>query len=306
MRNTNNAIPDTFDIKKRGLLSESTRENMKIYWYKFSRNPFSLLGLGLVAVSIFFAIFAPYIVPLPEHIYEFVDFSNAKLPPCSDYWFGTDIYGRDIFSRLIYCFRGAILMAIVVLGISVPFGAGLGLIAGYYHGTWVDTLIMRTTDVFLAIPALILALAVASILEPNLTSSMIAATVYWWTWYSRMAYGSASSISKKYFVKNAEIIGASKLHILTKEILPNALSPIFTKMALDVGWVVLLGATLSFAGLGEQPPIPAFGTMINEGSKNIPDLWWVLLFPALGVVFIILGFNLLGDGIRDIMDRGRG
>jgi len=304
LRNTNNAIPDTFDIKKRGLLSESTREKMKIYWYNFRSNKFSLVGLSIVAACIFFAIFAPYIVPHPKDIYGFVDFSNAKLPPCSLYWFGTDVCGRDIFSRVIYSFRGAILMSIVVLGISVPFGVGMGLIAGYYHGTWVDTLIMRITDVFLAIPALILALAVASILKPNLTSTMISLTVYWWTWYSRMAYGSASSISKEYFVINAEVIGASKVHILIKEILPSMLSPIFTKMALDVCWVILVSASLNFVGLGEQPPIPAFGTMISEGSKYMPEIWWITLFPALGIAFIILGFNLLGDGIRDALERG--
>lgn len=196
-------------------------------------------------------------------------------------------------------------MTIIVLGIAVPVGVGLGLIAGYYHGSWLDTLIMRTTDVFLAVPSLVLAMAIASVIKPSLAGSMLAITVIWWTWYARIAYGLSSSISKEYFVKNAELIGASKVHILIKEILPCMLSPIFTKMALDISWIILLGASLSFAGLGEQPPIPAFGTMINEGYKNLPYLWWMTIFPIAGIIFVIVGFNFLGDGIRDILDRGR-
>lgn len=305
LKNDNNITREQSDAGKSGLLSPSTRENFKIYWYKFSRNKLSLFGLGIVILSVVFAIFAPYIVPHPQHIYEYVDFSKASLRPSPGYWFGTDIYGRDVFSRVIYSFRSAMIMSIVVLSIAVPIGTGLGLIAGYYNGTWVDTLIMRTTDVFLAIPALVLALAIASVMKPSLMGSMIAVTVMWWTWYTRMVYGIATSVSKEYFVKNAELIGASKLHILFKEILPCALSPVLTKMALDVGWVILIGASLSFAGLGEQPPSPSFGTMINEGAKNLPELWWITIFPALGIALVILGFNFLGDGIRDMLDRGR-
>lgn len=287
------------------MLSPSTRENLRIYRYKFTRNKLSIVGLIIVLISIFLAIFAPSIAPYPEHIFGFVDYDQSGLPPSAEHFFGTDVYGRDVFSRVLYCFRGALLMSIVVLGISVPVGMGLGLLAGYYHGTWVDTVIMRITDVFLAIPALVLALSIASIMKPGMMGSMIAVTVMWWTWYCRMVYGLSSSVSKEYFVKNAELIGASKPHILFREIMPSTLSPVITKMALDVGWVILMGASLSFAGLGEQPPIPAFGTMISEGSKYMPELWWVTLFPALGIAFVILGFNFFGDGIRDMLDRGR-
>lgn len=301
----NNNFEDTYNIGKKGIISQSTRENIKHYWYKFRRNKLSILGLIIVAVTIFLSIFSPYIAPYPEHIFGEVDYNNRNLPPSLNYWFGTDGVGRDVFSRVLYCFRSAILMAIVVLSISVPFGVSLGLIAGYYHGTWLDHIIMRITDIFLSIPALILALSIATIMKPSLIGSMIAITVMWWTWYARMAYGSATAISNEYFVKNAELIGASKLHILFKEILPSLLSPIFTKMAIDVGMIILVSATLSFAGLGEQAPIPAFGTMINDGYKYIPDLWWVTIFPALGIIFIILGFNLFGDGIRDMLDVRR-
>lgn len=286
-------------------LSPSSRENLRIYYYRLTRNKLSIMGLTIVLVSVFLAVFATKIVPYPEHIGSYTNFADANLAPCGQYWFGTDVYGRDIFSRVLYCFRGALLMSVVVLGIAVPVGTCMGLIAGYYNGTWLDTVIMRVTDVFLAIPALILALSIASILEAGMMGSMIAVTAMWWTWYTRIVYGLASSISKENFVRNAELIGASKAHIIFREILPCTLSPVITKMALDVGWVILMGASLSYAGLGEQPPIPAFGTMINEGAKYIPEMWWLTIFPALGIAFVILGFNFLGDGIRDMLDRGR-
>lgn len=293
------------NIQKKTLIKPSTKENLRRYWYNFKRNKLSLLGLFIVLVSIFLAIFAPVVAPYPEHAGAFVDYNNASMPPSSQNLFGTDIYGRDILSRIIFSFRGALIMPIVVLGISVPFGVLLGLIAGYYSGTWVDTIIMRINDIFLAIPPMILALAIASVLEANLTSSMISVTTIWWSWYTRLVYGMANSYKKNNFVINADLIGASKFHILVKEILPNCLSPVFTKMALDVGSIILLGSSLSFVGLGEQPPTPAFGQMIYDGSNYMPDLWWMTIYPSLAIVIIILGFNLLGDGVRDMLDRGR-
>lgn len=290
--------------RKKGFFSPSTIENFKIYKYKFTRNKLSILGLVLVIVSIIFAIFAAWIMPYPEHIGAFVDYANASQAPSSLHWFGTDHMGRDVLSRVIFSFRGALIMSIVVLVISVPVGTILGLIAGYYHGSKLDTVIMRITDIFLSVPALILALCIASILKPNMMNSMLAVTIMWWPWYTRLVYGQASQIAGEYFVKNAELIGASKFHIMAREILPNCLSPIFTKMALDVGWVILMGASLSFVGLGEQPPTPAFGQMISDGAAYMPDLWWMTIFPVVGVAFMILGFNFLGDGIRDMFDKG--
>ena len=290
---------------KRRLLKPSTVENLRIYWYNFRRNRLSIIGLGMVLISIVFAFFPQLFMRFPQHVLQFVDYKNASLAPNSTYWFGTDVFGRDIFSRVIYSFRGAMLMSIVVLGISVPFGVFLGLLAGYYHGTWIDTIIMRITDVFLALPPLILALSIASLLEPNMTNTMLVITIMWWPWYTRLAYSNAVGYSEEYFVKIADLIGASKWHILFKELLPNCLSPILTKMTLDVGWVILLGASLSFVGLGEQPPTPAFGQMISDGAKYMPDMWWMTIFPSIGVIFIIIGFNFLGDGIRDMFDKGR-
>lgn len=184
---------------------------------------------------------------------------------------------------------------------ATPPGVLLGLVAGYMRDTWVDTAIMRVADVFLSVPSMVLALAVCSMLEPTLYNAMLAVTVMWWPWYTRLVYGAASSIKNEYFVQAAEVTGASTFHILFGEIFPNCLSTIFTKMTLDVGWVILIGSTLSFVGLGAQPPTPDLGTMVSDGSKYIPGQWWISLFPALFIVVIILGFNLLGDGVRDML-----
>ena len=291
--------------KKKGFLKPSTRENFCIYWYNFRSNKLSMVGLAIVVISLIFAIFAPYVAPFPEHAGAYVDLANAGVAPNATFWFGTDVTGRDILSRVIFGFRGALKMAVVVLAISVPVGTFLGLLAGYYHHTWVDTVIMRMTDIFLALPSLVLAMTIASLMEPNMTNTMIAVTLSWWPWYTRLVYSMATGYSKEYFIKNAELVGASRAHILFKELLPNCLSPVLTKMALDVGWVILLGASLSFIGLGEQPPTPSFGTMISEGSTYMTDYWWMTAFPALAIVFVILGFNFLGDGIRDMLDRGK-
>ncbi len=282
-------------------LSVDRRESIRKNWHKFSTNPLSIIGLSSVLIVTFLAIFAPWVAPYPKSWQRWVDFSQASLPPSWKYLFGTDIFGRDILSRIMFGFRYDLLMAICILGIVVLPGTFLGLVAGYYKGTWIDTVIMRITDIFLAVPALILALAICALLEPSLFNSMMAVSVLWWPWYSRLAYGITSSLRNEYFVQAAELIGASPLHIMFREILPNCLSPIFTKMTLDVGWVILIGSTLSYVGLGAQEPLPALGNMVAAGSRYMPDYWWMAIFPALAIAFTILGFNLLGDGIRDML-----
>ena len=159
---------------------------------------------------------------------------------------------------------------------------------------------MRITDIFLAVPPLILALAITSVLTPNLFNAMLAVSLMWWPWYTRLVYGLSSTLRSEFFVNSAVAIGASTSHILFREILPNCVSPIFTKMSLDMGWVILLGSALSFVGLGVQPPRPGLGTMVADGATYLPDQWWISVFPALAIVVVVLGFNLLGDGLRDM------
>ena len=293
--------PVLTDQQLKELQRQSRRENLGRSWFKFSRNPLSIVGGVTVLIVLLLAIFAPYITPYPEHATKpFTDFPNASQPPSWEHPFGTDEIGRDVLSRTIYGFRFSLIMGVVVLALVVPTGVLFGLIAGYYQGTRIDTFIMRITDIFLAVPPLILALAIASVLEPNLFHSMIAVSLMWWPWYTRLVYGLASAQRNEFYVSSAEVIGASTPHILFREILPNCLSPVFTKMSLDMGWVIIIGASLSFVGLGVQPPKPGLGTMVASGAKYLPDLWWISLFPALAIVVLVLGFNLLGDGMRDL------
>ena len=282
------------------LARASSRENWGRSWYKFSRNPLSVVGLVTVVALVLLAIFAPFVTPFPRHAGAFTDFAHAKLSPGAPYLLGTDQIGRDILTRIIFGMRSSLLMAVMVLALVVPPGVLLGLIAGYYQGTWTDTVIMRITDIFLAVPPLILALAVASVLEPNLWNGMLAVSLMWWPWYTRLVYGLASQIRNEYYVVAAEVNGASVWHILFREILPNTISPVLTKMSLDVAWVIIIGSMLSYVGLGVQPPEPSLGTMVSDGARYLPDQWWIAVFPALAIVVVVLGFNLLGDGVRDM------
>ncbi len=288
-------------VSAKALVSAQRRENLHRSWYKFSRNRLSIVGLCTVLLVTFLAVFAPLVAPYPQHASAFVDFANASRAPCASYPFGTDVVGRDIMSRIFFGFRFSLVMGVVVLSLVVPPGVILGLVAGYYQGTWLDTVIMRTTDIFLAVPPLVLALAICSVLTPNLFNAMLAVSLMWWPWYCRLVYGLASTLRSEFFVVSAELMGASKFHILFREILSNCVSPIFTKISLDMGWVILIGASLSFVGLGAQPPTPDLGTMVADGSKYLPNQWWIAVFPALAIVVVVLGFNLLGDGLRDML-----
>ena len=288
-------------VSAKALVSAQRSENLRRSWYKFSRNRLSIIGLWTVLLVTFLAVFAPLVAPYPQHASAFVDFANASRAPCPSYPFGTDVVGRDIMSRIFFGFRFSLVMGVVVLSLVVPPGVILGLVAGYYQGTWLDTVIMRTTDIFLAVPPLVLALAICSVLTPNLFNAMLAVSLMWWPWYCRLVYGLASTLRSEFFVVSAELMGASKFHILFREILANCVSPIFTKISLDMGWVILIGASLSFVGLGAQPPTPDLGTMVADGSRYLPDQWWIAVFPALAIVLVVLGFNLLGDGLRDML-----
>lgn len=276
-------------------------ENIKRAWYKFSLNKMSVVGLVIILIVMILAIFQPIIAPYPDHIGAIVNFNEASQPPSSKYLMGTDLVGRDIMSRIFYAFRGALTMGIGVLAVVVPIGGVLGLIAGYWKGKRISTIIMRVTDIFLAVPPLILALSVSAILRPTLFNSMMAVCISWWPWYTRLVYGMATTLRNELYVKSAELLGASKPHILFREILPNCFGPIFTKMTLDMGWVILTGASLSFVGLGEQPPTPALGTMVSDGAKFLPAQWWIAIFPALAIMIVVLGFNLMGDGVKDML-----
>jgi peptide/nickel transport system permease protein len=282
-------------------MKEAGAVNLKKYWLKYSESKITVIGLIIVAGFVFLALFGRRVVPYPEHIGSFVDFANASLPPNALYIFGTDQIGRDIFSRIVGSFQNTLLMGVIVLCISAPVGFMVGVVAGYNKGKPIDTVLMRITDIFLAIPPLVLALAIASVLEPNMTNSMLAITVMWWPWYARLAYGVASSLRTENYIVYAELTGVGMPHIIFNEILPNCLSSMLTKMTLDMGYVIIMGATLSYAGLGEQAPKPALGSMISQGVKYMPEQWWFTVFPAIAIIAIVLGFNLFGDGVGNML-----
>ncbi len=270
-------------------------------WYRFSRNPSALIGAAIVISVILAAILAPWIAPSPESAGSFVDFRNRHAPPSWDNPMGTDNVGRDIFSRVIFGYRVSLGLVVGVLGVAIPLGVVLGLLAGYFGG-WVETVIMRFTDVMLALPPLAMALAITAVLSPNLINAMIAITLLWWTWHTRLIYRIVKAQMNEDYAEAAKLAGASHLHILFRELLPNCISAIAVKTSLDAGFVILFGAALSFLGLGVQPPTPDLGTMVATGSEYMPEMWWQAVMPGLAILYAILGFNLLGDGLRDMLD----
>ncbi|TWG98082.1 peptide/nickel transport system permease protein [Mesorhizobium sp. J18] len=263
-------------------------------------NPLSAVGVLLIALVVLLAVFADFIAPFPEHRGAVVDFVNFNKPPQWPYIFGTDLVGRDMFSRIIYAYRISLILGVVVLAIAVPIGVTIGLVAGYVGG-WTEYVLMRITDVFLSIPPLVLAMSMMGLLEPTLTNGMIAVTAMWWPWYTRLVYNLARSEKEEGYVLAAEVIGASKLHVMFREILPNCVPSILTKMTLDLGFVILIASSLSFLGLGVQPPTPDLGSMVAEGAKYLPDSWWLTVFPGLAILIAVFGFNLLGDALREIL-----
>ena len=263
-------------------------------------NPLSLLGLVLIGLVVLSAIFADVIAPFPDHRGAVVDFANFNKAPAWPYLMGTDLVGRDQFSRILYAYRLSLIIGVLVLVVAVPIGVTIGLIAGYVGG-WTEAVLMRVTDVFLSIPPLVLAMSIMGVLKPTLINGMLAVTVMWWPWYTRLVYNIARGEKEEGYVLAAEVIGASTPHILFREILPNCLPAVITKMTLDLGFVILIASSLSFLGLGVQPPTPDLGSMVAEGAKYLPDSWWLTVFPGLAILIAVFGFNLIGDALRDIL-----
>lgn len=284
------------------LVCRRPKGNLWRAFHRFGRNPLSVVGLSIVLLVTTVAIFAPFLAPYPEDGRgDAVHFGKAFQPPNWEHLLGTDEVGRDLLSRLIFGARISLMLGVVVLTLAVLIGVPLGLIAGYFGG-FVETAIMRVTDVFLAVPPLVLALAATVAFERSLLTSMIAIAFSWWSWYARLAYGEASSIKQEDFIQAVESQGASRFYIVLKEILPNMTSPVIVKISLDMGYAILTGAILGFLGLGAQPPTPEWGTIVSSGREYLPNMWWISTFSGLAIFITVLGFNLLGDGLRDFFD----
>jgi peptide/nickel transport system permease protein len=281
------------------------REDLDRVAYRFRENPMSLLGLGIIVAFVFVAIFAPYLAPYPGHAGHGegvgTNFEHKLEGPSSEYLLGTDQAGRDILSRIIFGTRLSLQLGLFVTGVAMGIGIPVGLSAGYIGGAF-GSVAMRVSDIFLAVPPLVLALTVIVALEPGLTNAMIAIAAVWWPWYARLTYGEVLSVKEETYIEAARGVGASIPRILFREILPNILAPISVKFSLDMGYAILVGAGLGFLGLGAQPPIPEWGTMTAGGRNFLPTYWWYSTFPGLAIFLAVLGFNFLGDGLRDMFD----
>jgi peptide/nickel transport system permease protein len=262
------------------------------------REPLNVLALTLIALFALGAIFAPLVAPYDPLAQ---DLASRLDPPSSAHWLGTDQLGRDILSRLLYGSRISLVIGVVVVGLAGILGSFVGLIAGYAGGL-VDEGLMRLTEVFLAFPPLILAMAIAGALGPSLTNAIIAIAAVTWAVYARLARGQVLSLRRREFVEAARSIGASRTRILLRHLLPNAVAPLLIQASFDMGSAIISAAGLSFIGFGAQPPTPEWGVMISEGRNFISTQPWLSLFPGLAILFAVGSFNLLGDGLRDVLD----
>ena len=267
---------------------------------KLARDVPAMIGLTIVVVVIVAAIFAPVLAPFPR------DASMSHLlqrlkPPTTPFPFGTDNLGRDIFSRVILGTRGALLIAFTVVFIAMAIGVPLGLVAGYRRG-WVSEFIMRTTDSVLAIPQLLLALALAQLMTPSLESAMLALSLTYWPFFTRTVFAETRRLTGSLFVDALRGIGASPTRIMLLHILPNVISPVSVRATIGFGFTILVAAVLGFLGMGAPPPTPDWGLMIAESRTYLPSSWWFAAFPGLAILLTVTGFNLLGDGLRDLLD----
>lgn len=262
------------------------------------RNPLAIIGLSLLVMVIFLAVFAPWVAP---HDPLEVKLEDKLLPPGGQYLLGTDDMGRDLLSRTIYGFRISLRSAVIVLSVACVLGIILGGSAGYLGGK-TDNLLMRLVDMFLAFPGYILALAIAGALGPSLMNAIVAVALVWWPWYARLVRGQVLTVRQNLYIEAAKGTGARHWRIMTRHILPNALTPVLVLVTMDIGIVVLVLANLSFLGLGAQPPEPELGYMIARGRLYFMNQWWVATVPGLAIFVMALGTNLVGDAWRDILD----
>jgi len=261
-------------------------------------NPLNLVALALIAVLAACALLAPMLAPYDPLAQ---DLAVRLKPPSPEHWLGTDSLGRDIASRILYGARISLVIGVVVVGSAGVFGTFVGLVAGYAGGL-VDEALMRLTEVFLAFPALILAMAIAGALGPSLTNAIIAIAAVTWAVYARLTRGQILSLRRREFVEAARAMGASRMRIILRHLLPNALAPLMVQASFDMGSSIIAAAGLSFIGFGAQPPTPEWGVMISEGRNFINTQPWLSLFPGLAILFAVGSFNLLGDGLRDAFD----
>lgn len=264
-------------------------------------DPLALFGVAVIALLVLLAVVGPWIAPYPGQGEGESDVAARMLAPSLAHPFGTDGLGRDMLSRVMVGARPALVVSLLVVGLAMFIGVPLGALAGYRRGR-VDALIMRITDLFLAFPPLLLAMAIVAALGPGLDHAALALAISWWPWYARLARGTATSLRERSFVEAARSIGVSDATILRRHIVPNSMTPILVQATIDIGTVILAAGSLAFLGLGASPPTPDWGLMVAEGRTYILDQWWLSAFPGLAIFVAVLAFNLVGDLLLDLLD----
>jgi len=268
------------------------------FWERFRRNKMALAG-GIVVIVLFIVSFlAPWIAPYDPGA---IDLTEVLLAPSVDHLLGTDQLGRDVLSRMIWGARISLKVGFVATGIAIAIGTILGALAGYY-GRWVDGVIMRFVDIMLCFPSFFLILAVIAILEPSIWNIMVVIGLTSWMGVTRLVRADFISLKERDFVQSARVIGVSDFRIIFRHILPNAMASVLVAATLGVAGAILTESALSFLGIGVQPPTPSWGNILTAGKDNIDIAWWLSLYPGLAILVTVLGYNLLGEGIRDSLD----
>ena len=276
---------------------------MRTLWFllkKLAEDRVALLGFVLILLLVLAAVLAPVLATHPGDVLDLHP-EDRLLGPSGTHFLGTDRMGSDIYSRLLFGARITILIAVIAVGASLIIGVPIGLIAGYYH-TWFSDLLMRISDIFLAVPQVVLAIAIAQTLGPSLPNVILALSVTYWPWFTRLVYAETRSLQNEIFIESSIALGASPWRVILFHVLPSVSSPIIVRTSIGMGFTILTAATLGFLGLGPPPPTPEWGRMISESREFLPQAWWYAAAPGMAIFVVVMGFNLLGDGLRDILD----
>lgn len=267
---------------------------------KIVRDRSALLGLILVGIVVLAAILAPVISTHPDAVWDMSP-KDRLLPPSSEWLFGTDRMGADIYSRVVYGARITLVIGVVAVGASLLIGVPIGLWSGWREN-WFGESLMRVSDIFLAVPQIVLAIAIAQTLGPSIENVILALSVTYWPWFARLVYAEVRALKKETFIEAAIALGVPQWRIVLLHVLPNVSSPIIVRSSIGMGFTILTAAALGFLGLGAPPPAPEWGRMISESREFLPEAWWYALAPGLAIFVVVMGFNLLGDGLRDVLD----
>jgi peptide/nickel transport system permease protein len=296
-------MTDAARMSERGARSalSARLENWRRGAYRFRQSRLSIVGLAIVTFVVFIALFGPWLVPRPDQVAGAVDTASRFKPPSGAFPFGTNDVGQDMLSLVLAGARISVLAGLSVVAIGALLGTLVGALAGYAGGL-VDEIMMRFTDLMLTLPSLILAMAIAAALGPGIGNMIAAIAVSWWPGFARLVRGEVIAKKHEAFIDAARAAGAGPARIVLRHVLPNIVSPIIVKMSLDVGFAILTVASLGFVGIGVAPPTPEWGSLLSVARGYLPDYWWTAIFPGLAIFLAVFGFNLLGDGLRDVLD----